>query len=436
MKYDRGGTVIKTGKIGRVNILRQQILLPGETVKPALNGPVRLTALRERESLKIHARLEAFVQPIRWLWDDLPAYLQEGPAGTKTWPTTATQDDKSHVNLSDYGVGGNTSAPMLAIFRDGPLRIYNEWFKWPEDADETSWVKDGRVAIAQAHSWTRMQANDGPATGDYDMQTVASGQREQFDIRGLAEIQARLRQAIDQDWIAHGRYVDLLKELWQEGGSREVDKVPMRLNGAEAGVDPQNVYATDSDGLGDTMSLYNFGVDHRFGTVSMPEHSLLTYMLVVRFASIAEDEINPTAIALDRSWASMVGEPGMLAAERPNGVRGRNLTGNNAASTVLGYLPAGWQWRSRWNVVGDRIDDRDSFPVYRSLSQQTATSMRSASRIGDPFRSASLGDYYVDINFSEVTNSPIPGPLSSLYTGSDQSGGGSSYPYPGPRKVI
>ena len=80
MKYDRGGTVIKTGKIGRVNILRQQILLPGETVKPALNGPVRLTALRERESLKIHARLEAFVQPIRWLWDDLPAYLQEGPS--------------------------------------------------------------------------------------------------------------------------------------------------------------------------------------------------------------------------------------------------------------------------------------------------------------------------------------------------------------------
>ena len=66
-QYDRGGTVLKTGKIGRVNILRQQLLLPGERLRASVKGGVRLTTLREPESVGIHARVDAFVQPVRWL---------------------------------------------------------------------------------------------------------------------------------------------------------------------------------------------------------------------------------------------------------------------------------------------------------------------------------------------------------------------------------
>ena len=38
-RYDRGGFVLKTGKIGRMNVLRQQILLPGEVLKPVDRWP-------------------------------------------------------------------------------------------------------------------------------------------------------------------------------------------------------------------------------------------------------------------------------------------------------------------------------------------------------------------------------------------------------------
>ena len=290
--------------------------------------------------------------------------------------------------------------------------------------------------IAQAHSFTRLQKNDGPAAGDYELTTAASGSREKFDIRSLAELQSRYRQAIKDDWLAHDRYIGLLRELWSENGSREVDQVPMRLKGAEAGVDPQNLYATDAEGLGASMSLYNFGVNHRFGTVVMPEHSIVTYVLCVRFSSIAEDEINPMATFDDRDWADLAGEPGILASKRPEAVRERNLTGNTGSSTVRGYLPAGWRWRSRWNVLGDRLDDRNSFPFYSTIVGQTASSLRDATRIGQPFRSASLGDYLVDVSFREPVMSPIPGPMASLFAGVGDAGKGSSFPYPGPRKVI
>ena len=404
--YDRGGKVLKTGKIGRVNILRQQMLLPGERLRASVNGGVRLTTLREPESVSIHARVDGFVQPLRWLWPEFVQYLKDGPSAAQTWPTVQVSPGPSAAGrtASDLGLGGNTGAQVLGVFEEAVFRIYNEWYKWPEDVDVSTWPPDGWQAVNLPHSWTRLQNKpEGEAT---EVMTQASGSREKFDIRALAELQERFRQSVDQDWIAEDRYVDLLRQLWGEDGSREVDQVPVRLDGAEIGVNPRNIYATDAGGLGAGMSLYQFGVNHNFGTISMPEHCIVTYVLVVRFSTVAEDELNPVATSHDRSWAEMVGEPGMLGAQRPTGVRDRNLTGGSG-TTVLGYLPAGWQWRARWNVVGARIDDRGSYPLLKSLSASTAQQMRNASRVGEPFQSASLGDYLVDMDFSEMSASPV-----------------------------
>ena len=433
--YDRGGQVLKTGKIGRVNVLRQQMLLPGERLRSSVHGGVRLTTLREPESVRIHARVDAFVQPVRWLWPDFVQYLKDGPSAAQAWPLEQVSPGPNAVGrtASDLGLGGNTGAQVLAVFEESIKRIWNEWYKWPEDADATGWPRDGWQSVNLAHSFTRLQNK--PDGGAAELTTADGGSgREKFDIRALAELQEKFRQSVDQDWIAEDRYVDLLREIWGADGSREVDKVPVRLDGAEIGVSPRNVFATDAGGLGAGMSLYQFGVDHNFGTISMPEHCIVTYVLVVRFSTVAEDEVNPIALAHDRSWAEMVGEPGMLGAQRPTAVRGRNLTG--AGTNVLGYLPAGWQWRARWNVVGARIDDRGSFPLLKNLASSTAKQMRNATLIGEPFQSASLGDYMVDMDFSEISASPVPGPLSSVYTGTGDRVSGPAYPYPGPRRVV
>ena len=431
---DRGGRVEKTGKVGRLNILRQQIILPGEVLMPSVEGEVRMTPMRERESVPIDARVEAFVSPLRWLWEDFPQYLKEGPATALTPPIVVHTGGLTN-DLGVAAQGGNTT--MHRWFHDHPLRIYNEWFKWPEDPDIASWPKEGGGKLINLPiAWTRLQANDGPQDADYQVQTDGSGNDQVIDVRTMAEMQARYRQAVDRDWLAHDRYVDLLKTMWHAGGSAEVDKVPRRLRPGRGNVRPRNLWATNSDGLGQVSSIYDFRLDHNWKKVVMPEHAIVTYCLAVRFRPVAEEEGNPMAFPFDRTWAEITGHAGMLAAMRPQAVRERNFTGNPNSTNILGYLPAAWEWRTRWNHIGRRIQARDSFPLVQNLSEaNSAAELRDATRINDAFLSQSLGDYTVDCNFSERVHSAIPGAMSSLYSGVGNAGRGSSEPYPGPRRV-
>ena len=296
-----------------------------------------------------------------------------------------------------------------------------------------------KPAVNLPMPWTRLQKNDGPQAADRELVTVCFERLARSSTYAIACRSCRLgiSNAIERDWIGHDRYIELLKELWNAGGaSREVDQVPIKIGTAMLGVDPFTVYANDAAGLGSVMSLYEFDVNHSFGTISFPEHMILTYILVLRFDPVAEDEQNPLSQVADMEWHDIVGDPGMLASERPRNVKRRELA-DTSSSTALGYLPAGWQWRSRWNHVGTRVDARNTYPVLKTISlSTTAAKLRDATQINPAFRSTALGDYSVNLVFDEMSDSPIPGPKSSLYAGAPLAGRGSSYPYPGPRRVV
>ena len=428
--YDRGGNVWKTGKIGRVTPLRQQLIAPGEVFRSRIQGQVRLTAMRERESARCHVRMDAFLTPVRWLWEDWPQYLKEGP------DTSLVPPSLNVTGLSFLGLGSSAGSPFQTAipryFYDSLLRIYNEHYKWPEDPDITTWPGDGGKAVALPISWSRMQKFDGPQPTDYELETSQAGAREKFDLRDLNELQARYRNAIERDFIAHDRYMELVKELFHGKGSREVDKVPYHVDSVSLGAHPEQMYATDSGGLGAVMSLYDFQVHHDVGTITADEHSILTYLITIRFESVSENETNPMVNLND--WAARTGDAGLLASQRPQPVRRRDIEGG-ADNNVMGYLPAGWQWRTRWNMVDARFDRRDSFPVYQDFNNPTAAALRDATNINNVFRSASLGDYQCVLDFFEHSDSPIPGAKSSLFSGAPMSGRGDDI-FPGPRRVI
>lgn len=87
----RGGHTLKTGKIGRVNCLRQQIMMPGERINCNMSGKVRLEALRERDVMRINAHLGVFMTPLRWLWSDFTDYVKQGPDTAITPATVPTR---------------------------------------------------------------------------------------------------------------------------------------------------------------------------------------------------------------------------------------------------------------------------------------------------------------------------------------------------------
>lgn len=416
---NRGGTILTTGKIGYAKPVRQQIMMPNETLKCNVSGKVKMAALRERDALRINAHLAVFMTPIRWLEPNWTDYVREGPNTSKTISFVT-------ANASHLGLGGNNVRSLQKYWQDAPLRVYNEWYKWPEFADKSSSdiAEEGLPAVNLEHSWTRCKE-----TGEPDDLADKQVDGTTLTVQELAEVQARYRAAIQREVLSYERYQEILRELYGADGSREVDQVPIKVFEDDIGVNPRSYPATDSAGLGQWASLYDFGLNANF-TVSAPEHCILTYMLTVRFAPISE-EVHP--MANNRlSWFEQVGDPSMIASMPPQPVELRDCFAINL-STPMGYLPAGWQWRTGNNIIGRNIDQRDSFP-YMQIPQ-TAEAAKDATARHNAFSSQSLGDFVVDGYALENSYAPVPNAEQSFYVGMKGGGKGSKAPYPKTGKV-
>jgi hypothetical protein len=414
----RGGQTLKAGMIGRTNILRQQIIQPGETLDINIQGKVMLESLRERDNLRINAHLGIFMTPVRWLDANWPDYIKEGP-DTTTNLTYENVEDLAALGIGAKDTGGR-SIPV--IWRRAALRVYNEWYKYPEDADNTVWQADGNKAVPLSAAWSRCRYTATPDdTADYTV-----GSATEFDVRELAEVQARFRSAMQRDVLSYNRYMELISEMFDADGSREVDQVPFMLDQIEIGVQPREMPATDGASLGQWQSLFDFGLDHQLRGVTAPEHAVITYVLTVRFAPIIES-VHP--MANDRlDWATRVGDPDILGSMSPQPVTIEDVQ-TGTSSTAIGYLPAGWQWRSGHDVIGRRIDERESFPYMQNINTQEDT--KDATRIKNAFRVQSLGQYVVDAYIHENSRNIQSSALESYFAGMKGKGSDAEFPKQG-----
>lgn len=415
MRAERGGHTLKTGKIGRVNCLRQQLLMPGERMNMSLNGKVRLEALRERDVMRINAHLATFMTPLRWLVPVWPDFVKEGPFTGNTIPQEQWQD------LSTLGIGayaGDVAVDWIySHFADNYLRVVNEWYKWPESREfdrndlyvDGNGAETGVPAVPLSKTWSRLRLNATP-TDETDYK-LASG--TEIDVRDLAVTQARFRSAMKRDVLSFKRWMELINETWKGDGSREVDQVPIMLDQTEIGVNPREIPATDGASLGTWQSLFDFGIDHQIPGIVAPEHCIVSTFLTVRFAANVEQK-HPLAAAGRHSWFDQVGDPEYISNAMPQPVEAADLF-LNASETVLGYAPAGWQWRCDNDVIGKAVDSRDSFPY--SLVPTSPEQCKDATRVKNAFRSQDLDDYLVDVYIKESSNQPIGDSMDSYFSG-------------------
>ncbi len=409
MKVQRGGLTLKTGKIGKVNCLRQQLMMPGERMNIDLKGSCRLESLRERDVMRINAHLGVFMTPLRWLWPEFPDYVKEGPNTAITPPTIATTPG---INWDSLGIGSHDALganDMLKFYFDAYLRVFNEWYKWPESADFVSVGVDGDSAVPLSKAWSRTRLS---ATPDDTSEYTIDSSAPTIDVRELAEIQARFRGAMKRDVLSFGRWMELVSEVYKGKGSREVDQIPILIDQIEVGVNPREIPATDGASLGQWQSLYDFQIDHQIRGVVAPEHCVLTYMLTVRFASVVEAK---TPLADENiGWHDLTADPEFLSVSQPVELD-RSEIFHVAPGATMGFLPAGWKWRTDHDIIGSRIEARDSFPM-----METPTSYlnaKNAENIKPAFRSQALGDYLVDVFIKESSNQPIGDSMDSYMAG-------------------
>jgi len=419
---NRGGRIMDTGTIGKLLVLRNDMLLPGERIKGKLDGKVIIEALRERDTVKINAHIATFLVPVRWCEPNWATIIKEGPS------TASTISYRTDYSANEWGLGGDQLATYPTLYAESVAHIFNNYYRWPEDSVRTpdQLLTYEFKCINLPSSWTRCLFNTQPAnTADYTVTAGAS-----FTVQDLASMQKRFLTAQTIENIAHNRYINVMKELWGGKSSREVDKCPLLIDEAQLAVKPGQITATDGASLGSFASLYDFNVNYEFNVIA-PEHCLLVHCLVIRFMPITESR-NPLANNT-LSWAELVGATEMLSQSPPVNVQASEVLDIPTASDFsLGGMPAGWQWRSGWDRVGRKIDARNSFPIMTLPS--TINEARYASRRVDAFRSSSLGDFRVDLQCDLLSQSSIEDAMQSVTSG--QKRGSKSEKTPGFKGVL
>ena len=418
-RYNRNGISVSTLRLGHVKCIRQEILHPNEQLDCSVRGTVRLGAFREQHTIPIHVHLEAYTTPIRWLDDNWESYVTGGVDGGVSLTTQAIGND---TGASAYmGIGSIINNTIWAVWPRNYLRVYNEYYKWPEDADatdpvaQTEFARYGLRAVNLPSLWTRWISHDGISDDDLHLDTVAGvGSREKFSLQALAEASARLRVEMSDEYFASDRYREFIESQWNAAGSHEADQVPFSV-GMEAGVmGAKNLWATDESGLGAIAAIHEFEVAHDFGVVTCPEHCLLSYFLVVRALPVIEDQANPFATLTDLNYAELTANPALLASERPKEWKERQIVPIQNSATALGYAPAGHMWRLGWNDIGPDVANRNSFLTY---DDTLLNAWKYHDDMDRAFRSTQLAHALYAFEFSQQSLSQVPLPGASIMSG-------------------
>lgn len=420
MQYNRGGKSLKVGDIGKMSILRQHILLPGEKMKTTIKGNVRLSGLKQQTSVYLNAGIEAFAAPLRWYYTGFPTYLKEGVTTAETIPvmTAPTVGDEeewaSHIGI------GVINDDFCKWFIQNPIKIWNEYYRWHEDSRESVttplysfYSGQGKSCVNLPTAATRMHAQP---TVHADESLVPS--TSTLDVRTLQQYQARFNQAASTDWTGGDRYQVFMKDIYGAKGNNEVDQIPTRLRqGASLGVSPRDMYATDGASLGEIMSINNFEVDHSWGDYIAPEHMIIAYIMVLRFAPIMEDGVQPGIYPGQTPYSVYQGDANIIANKAPEPIASREID-SDGDDTIIGYLPSGWQYREGYNHIDRTIRSTKAFPL---LDGQTATAAgyRDAGKINDAFRTSVLRDWFGDLDFTIQVDSRIAPAGQSIMVGGD-----------------
>lgn len=418
LRYDRSGTRLGVLRLGRVLCIRQELLRPADRYRLSLGGRVRLGALREQEAIPMHCHIEAYVTPLRWLWPGYVDYVLADHSAAVAHPPVHTGNvvggsGSGDVSPDYLGIGDLArQREFYQFYLDNYLRVYNEYYKWPEDDDATEgslasvpFPHYGLRSVQMEAFDTRMRSNIRDDAEDRFSPTVSSG----VSLTDLVQTSARLRLGQTQEWLTSSRYRETLKEYFGGAGSHEVDQVPISYGGPAGWLTAENIWATDGGSLGTIRAIHEFDIQHSWGRVSVPEHSVLSVMMTVRPQRLLQHMVSPHASSRSRSRAEILGLDPLLEVEEPRQWDAGDFV--NGGSGVVGKAPAGHEWRTGWDMV-DREISRRSF---------TTGELRLATHPYCPdyegFVSASLGQGIFRVNFGLQVDSDIHAPMASVMTG-------------------
>ena len=420
-RYDRSGHLFGTLRVGYVRFLRQELIAPHERVQFGLYGRVRLGALREQEAVPLYAHFETFLTPLRWLDSNYIPYVTGGVDSTSSLATYTPAGDREWDCL---GIGDVSGVPIRDYFVKNYDRVFNEYFKWPEDTDlsiKTTTKKDetrhGMPAVQMESFSNRFRDVDAlqsvhAAPTTTDTNTGKGGNQSGVLLEDIQRFGQKLKLETEREWYTSDRWRETISTLFDGKGSNEVDQVPYSLGGPNGWMTSENLWATDADGLGAIASVSQFDVAEDYGYITVPEHSVLAVAMVIRPQALYSQQHNPHANTRNRTREEVLGIPELIGARRPKQWAHRDYY-NTTVTNKIGYAPFGHEWRHGWDQIDELVTDRNFLIQSGNVSHVTQARVI----YDNAFVSSSLGNGLVRFRFEMGVDSDIPEPGATLKAG-------------------
>lgn len=416
--YPRDGDHIGGFKVGRWRCLKQDVLLPGDKIRPAMRGFVRLSALREQLLMPLNAKLFITVAPMRWYEPNIVEMVKD-PNSVLTFTDSAN----GTLTWDSLGLGFLSETPPRFFHRNW-MSVYNWHLKWPEDTErgvDTLPLNDserlyGPQAVNLESLQTRMLDADLLTATDYEYETEASGAREKFDIRLLSQFQAKFRDLREREWLANDRYNEALKDIYNAIGDRgETEQIPIVLDTIQQTLQAEEVWATDAGNLGSQAGVMQGSIEYEMDyEFPAPEHCIISYWMTLRLPPIYARGHSPWLNHDSWTWPERVGDPNQLANMPPQQRQARYYVGNSVAN--VGFEPAGQMYRAGWGSVDALLLNRGTYLMFNDLPT-TAAQLRYHPDVTHAFIGQITGDGLFSIGIAHNGMSNIGLPMASVMAG-------------------
>lgn len=453
--YNLSHQVHAAGHIGRIQTLSVIPVIPGDSLKIALDGVMRLATTRREIVSECQVDIVAFYVKHRQVLGngEWIKFMSAGPQESN--PFTGIPVASGYRNPWYLGIKECGATVNKALVRGYNFIMARYFFVpgWNSNGEITVVVNPDNLSLLDAYptneTWADNMRQFGAVAARLphilngaNMQNAqgAGGQMSQLtkndwgvlisddtpdvgllDIRDLAEIQGRYKTVQQKNWFAQF-YTDILEQRFDtKGVNTDADMRPDYLGRETFMLSGADVDGTDDATLGSfvgkTIGRMGFNMQRRF----FPEHGNVFVMMVPRYPLVHTKEQHPLLVNPTPNADLLIGDPELWANQQPvafdpgNWMAGGSLLAPNVGQSAQPY---GQEYRYQPNRV---------HPVFETIPGYPFTQWDSATpgpfyyyfndEYTDTFQNWQTGQWNAHLNAKVTKYSSIPGGVSSIFAG-------------------
>lgn len=370
--HDLSHLVFSAGQVGKLQTISSVPVIAGDSYQQNLNAAVKLSPMRRGLIMDSVIEVFSFYVPHRHVYgDEWNQFIMDGinsePLGSPVDVNTLEGHKLAHLGMNgrqDGTPNHTTQIPKWA--KEGYDLIYNNYFKYPEEADWNLSMDNmtdeqgmfGYECSLKNAPFTQRLPEQGTSR---ELNIPSDGETATINVQELNQQYGELHTEEERELFGQ-RYRDVISNM---GGSThyDADNRPRLLGRTEQWASGYDVDGTDETSLGSHVGRVNQDISHNVNRFFVPEHGTVWTVMLVRFPSVHQQEANYLHKTPMPSYDEIAGDPAIIANHpRIRPTQDKFFFGAHTTSGEMGDYAHSYWYRQHCNLVHPLYDELEGYP--------------------------------------------------------------------------